>query len=113
MVWIVNLFLLVAVTAYAEPISGLNLGEFTGEKTGQLKWENNPFVQSVDAVGIQDLHLTAIVYRTDNAAALINGHILRKGQKMGNIQVVHIEPNRVVLRNQDGLFSLTLGGVGK
>lgn len=92
------------------PLSGVNLGEFDTTKPGQLKWENNPFVQTIESVGVQDLRLMAIVYRPDNAAALINGRVLKEGDRLGDNQVVHIEAKRVVMRNEDGIFSLTMSG---
>lgn len=94
----------------AEPLSGLNTGEFDTTKPGQLKWENNPFVQTLESIGVQDMRLTAIVYRPGSAAALINGRILKEGDRIGTSQVVHIEAKRVVMRNEDGIFSLSLGG---
>lgn len=99
--------------AFAEPLSGLNLGEFDTGKPGQLKWENNPFVQTLESVGVQDLKLTAIVYRPGNAAALINGRIMKEGDRIGANEVVHIEARRVVMRNEDGIYSLTMGGTSR
>ncbi len=109
----VLLMVLFSFPAPAEPLSGLNLGEFDTGKPGQLKWENNPFVQTLESVGMQDLHLTAIVYRPGNAAALINGRIMKEGDRIGSSQVVHIEARRVVMRNEDGIYSLTMTGTAK
>ncbi len=105
--------LLLSIPAFAEPLSGLNTGEFDTTKPGQLKWENNPFVQTIESVGVQDMKLTAIVYRPGSAAALINGRTMREGDRIGSSQVVHIESKRVVMRNEDGIYSLTLGGRGQ
>lgn len=117
MAWTSRIMLVVtmmmATPAIAEPLSGLNLGEFDTTKPGQLKWENNPFVQTLESVGVQDMRLTAIVYRPGSAAALINGRVMKEGDRLGNSQVIHIEAKRVVMRNEDGIFSLTLGGRGQ
>lgn len=118
MAWVNKILSLVIMLLFsrpllAEPLSGLNLGEFDSTKPGQLKWENNPFVQTLESVGVQDLHLTAIVYRPGNAAALINGRVMKEGDKVGSSQVMHIEAKRVVMRNEDGIYSLTLGAGGK
>lgn len=120
MVWInkVAFFLLMGapMLAFAQtpaPLSGLNTGEFDTTKPGQLKWENNPFVQTLESVGVQDMKLTAIVYRPGSAAALINGRTMREGDRIGSSQVVHIEAKRVVMRNEDGIYSLTIGGRGQ
>ncbi|PIR21194.1 MAG: hypothetical protein COV45_00170 [Deltaproteobacteria bacterium CG11_big_fil_rev_8_21_14_0_20_47_16] len=99
-----------AASKSAAPMSGLNLGEFDTSKPGQLKWENNPFVKTVESIGVQDMHLTAIVYRPGSAAALINDLVVKEGDHVGDSQVVHIEAKRVVMRNDDGIFSLTLSG---
>lgn len=95
------------------PLSGVNLGEFDTSKPGQLKWENNPFVQTTESVGVQDLHLMAIVYRPGSAAALVNGRVIKKGDRIGDNEVVHIEAKRVVMRNADGIFSLTMSGASR
>lgn len=95
------------------PLSGVNLGEFDTTKPGQLKWENNPFVQTTESVGVQDMRLMAIVYRPGNAAALINGRIMKEGDRIGDNLVVHVEAKRVVMRNADGIFSLTMHGASK
>lgn len=117
MVWInkllLGLMMAMATPAIAQPLSGLNLGEFDTTKPGQLKWENNPFVQTLESVGVQDMHLTAIVYRPGSAAALINGRVMKESDRIGSSQVIHIEAKRVVMRNEDGIFSLTLGGRGQ
>lgn len=117
MAWISKLLLgsivMMVSPAIAQPLSGLNLGEFDTTKPGQLKWENNPFVQTLESVGVQDMRLTAIVYRPGSAAALINNRVMKEGDRIGSSQVIHIEARRVVMRNEDGIFSLTLGGRGQ
>lgn len=100
-------------SAKSPPMSGMNLGEFDTGKPGQLKWENNPFVQTLESVGMQDMRLTAIVYRPGNAAALINGRIMKEGDRIGSSLVVHIEAKRVVMRNEDGIYSLSMTGSSK
>lgn len=101
------------VTPLSAPLSGVNLGEFDTTTPGQLKWENNPFVKTTESVGVQDMRLMAIVYRPGNAAALINGRIVKEGDRIGESQVVHVEAKRVVMRNSDGIFSLTMSGANQ
>lgn len=100
-------------TPLSAPLSGVNLGEFDTTTPGQLKWENNPFVKTTESVGVQDMRLMAIVYRPGNAAALINGRIVKEGDRIGENQVVHVEAKRVVMRNSDGIFSLTMSGANQ
>lgn len=102
-----------AVPDSSAPLSGVNLSEFDTTTPGQLKWENNPFVRTTESVGMQDMRLMAIVYRPGNAAALINGRIVKEGDRIGENQVVHVEAKRVVMRNSDGIFSLTMSGALK
>ena len=90
-------------------LSGVNTDDFQKPPNDQLRWEKNPFVQSVEEVGVHDLQLVAIVYRSsDEASCLINGKVLEKGEQIGGAEVVHIEEKQVVLRNESGLFRLTL-----
>lgn len=96
-----------------QPLSGLNLKGFESTESSALKWENNPFVKTTNAVGVQELALTAIVYKPGHAAILLNGHVLKEGERLGDVTVVHIEPSKVVLRSAGGLFSMNLGGVNK
>lgn len=93
-----------------EVLSGLNLEDFEKPADDGSKWQNNPFVQVVDEVSVADMQLTAIVYSENKAAALINGQILHEGDKIGFTIVAHIAKDRVVLRNESGIFNLVLKG---
>lgn len=93
-----------------EVLSGLNLEDFEKPADDSTKWQNNPFVQVVDEVSVMDMQLTAIVYSENKAAALINGQVLHDGDKIGLTEVVHIANDRVVLRNESGIFNLVLKG---
>ncbi|MDO8493739.1 MAG: hypothetical protein Q7S68_00170 [Deltaproteobacteria bacterium] len=89
-------------------LSGVNTEDFEQPPSDELRWEKNPFIQSTEALGIQDLQLTAIVYNPTDAACLINGKVLRKGERIGGAEILHIEQKQVVLRNENGLFRLAL-----
>lgn len=95
------------------PLSGINVEDFQKPKAGGLKWENNPFVQPVEGTSIHELVLTAIVHSEKDAAALINGQVVRVGDRIGLAEVVHITKKTVVLRNDNGIFSLPLKGSSK
>lgn len=103
-------FLLLASAALAASLSGLNMEDFQQEKTEGIQWKNNPFVQPIDEMSVHELNLAAIVYREGDAAVLISGQVLREGDKIGLSEVVHIEKKSVVLRNENGIFSLVLKG---
>lgn len=93
-----------------EVLSGLNLEDFEKPADEGSQWKNNPFVQVVDEVSVSDMQLTAIVYSEEKSAALINGQVLHDGDKLGLTEVVHIASDRVVLRNESGIFNLVLKG---
>lgn len=93
-----------------ETLSGLNLEDFEKPANAGSQWKNNPFVQVVDEVSVSDMQLTAIVYSEEKSAALINGQVLHDGDKLGLTEVVHIASDRVVLRNESGIFNLVLKG---
>jgi hypothetical protein len=93
--------------------SGLDLEGFEGgdrSKENGLLWRDNPFVEEVEDFSVTDLVLTGIVYGDVDRAALINDHPVRKGEKIGSHEVVEIEKNHVVLRNENGLFRLSFTG---
>ncbi len=102
--------LVLAQNADPEALSGLNLEDFDKPTDTGSQWKNNPFVQVVDEISVSDMQLTAIVYSEDKSAALINGQILHDGDKLGMTEVVHIANDRVVLRNESGIFNLVLKG---
>ena len=73
-----------------------------------MEWSKNPFVQPVGEVDISQMQLTAIVYAKGDAAALVNGETVRVGDRIGFSKITEIESNRVILRNDNGIFFLTL-----
>lgn len=93
-----------------KPLSGLNVEGLQEEKGKELRWKDNPFVQPVESLDVQDLHLTAVVQGEKEAACLINSEVLRVGEKIGFSEVIHIEKDHVVLRNENGIFGLSLKG---
>lgn len=91
--------------------SGLNLDDFESGTSGVQIWENNPFVKPTTDVSISDLELTGIIFGgPGKAAAIISDHVLFEGDKIGTSTLVGIERERVILRNEEGLFSLSLKG---
>ncbi len=101
------LFLICFSLQAARPLSGLNTKDFFDVQKTLTKWQNNPFIQRGDTAGIDELVLFAIVYNKDNAAALINNQIVKTGDKIGSLEVVSIEKQQVILRNENGVFKLS------
>ncbi|MFH1874379.1 MAG: hypothetical protein ABH859_04245 [Pseudomonadota bacterium] len=114
------LFLLVPVLAGTqqgqpntkEDLSGLDLGGFEQVAEDGIKWRNNPFIQPADDVALDELKLTGIVYNPDDAAVIINDRIIKKGEQIGFNTIVEITNDFVILRNETGLFRLSLGSGG-
>lgn len=88
------------------PLSGLNTQDFLDVTKKLLNWKDNPFIQRGEESTVDDLTLFAVVYNKNNAAALINNQIVRKGDKIGSFEVLSIEKQEVVLRNENGIFKL-------
>jgi hypothetical protein len=92
--------------AISMPLSGLNTTDFQASQQAQVQWKNNPFVQQTEGLGVHSLNLFAIVHGKNNAAALINDQIVKTGDKIGTAEIVSIEKQHVVLRNENGIFKL-------
>ena len=94
-------------------LSGLNYEDFEKGAVQKMVWKDNPFVQPADDVAVSDLRLTGIVYGETDAAAIINDRIVLEGEKIGFSEILDIERYRVILRNENGIFNLVLGGGAK
>lgn len=93
-------------------LSGLNVQGFEQKAEGKALWRNNPFIQPANDVAVSELDLSGIVYNDEAAAAIINGEIVKAGDKMGYNEIVAVEKEHVILRNENGLFRLSLRGGG-
>ncbi len=112
---IVILLLGLASFAHADqkPLSGLNIDEFDQKTATTSNWGNNPFVVPLNDVAISELKLTGIVYSDSNKGAIIGNQLVIIGDKIGSNEIVAIEKARVILRNENGLYSLAISGGGK
>jgi len=106
----VCLFSIANAEQKAKTLSGLNMQEFDTELDSNINWQSNPFVKPADQVPVSELKLTGIVYGGDESAAVIDNQIVRKGDKVGFSEVIAIEKTKVILRNENGLFSLSMKG---
>lgn len=95
-----------------QTLSGLNIEQFEERTDEPVSWTNNPFVQPADDVAVSELKLTGIVYSPEDSAAIINDTVVRLDDKIGYNEVVGIEKSAVVLRNENGIFRLSLKGGG-
>ena len=87
-------------------MSGVNSKDFNDAQKKPIVWKNNPFMQHLEDPGTDELTLLAIVYSEKKARALINDQIVKNGDEIGSFKVVSIQRQRVILRNENGIFSL-------
>lgn len=92
------------------PLSGLNLEDFqTGSEKNQ-EWSSNPFIKYGDNPQAKQMRLFGIVVGPNKAMALINSEVVQVGDKIGSSEIVSIERKKVILRNDDGIFQITMKG---
>jgi len=111
-------FAVFSCTAYAADVqapqtggvSGLNLKEFATSEQSKVQWANNPFIKPIDNVSVSELKLQGLVSSTLDEAALVNGEMVAQGDRIGSTEIVDVDGNRVVLRNGDGIFSISMKG---
>lgn len=93
-----------------EDISGKKLLELQKERA-KLAWGRNPFSTPKASKEFQktSLVLKGISLGKDKQAfAFINEDIVKKGDKVGNYEVVEIEKNKVLLQKDGQAFYITL-----
>lgn len=100
--------LLLSIAAFCEPRSGMNLEGFSGNNKQKTSGRHNPFSRAQEKVSVQSMRVSAIVYSDTQRAALISGKIVQVGDKIGASKVVEIERKHVTLRNQNGVFRLSI-----
>lgn len=85
-----------------KPLSNLNLEGFQETL--------DPFTAEEDNLGGKKPKLSMIVVGKKDAAALINGKMVRVKDRLGNSSVVSIKVGEVILKNTSGLTRLKLDG---
>lgn len=104
-------FLFADIKETSTPLSGLNLEDFKSTPDARSQeWGSNPFVKYGDNPQAKQMILYGIVHGPHKAMALINSEVVRVGDKIGSSEVVSIERGKVILRNDDGLFQITMRG---
>jgi hypothetical protein len=103
---VLGLFFICLSLHATRPLSGLNTKDFLSITENLLNWKDNPFIQRGEEASIEDLTLFAVIYNKNKAAALINNQIVKKGDRIGSFEVVSIQKQEVVLRNDNGIFKL-------
>jgi hypothetical protein len=86
---------------------GINLEDFNHHPTDD-GWEKNPFIKPLKEIRLEDLTLQAIIYHPENKAALINNQVLKEGVKIGDVEIIEIKPDHVMVKNNTGLFRLEI-----
>jgi len=90
---------------FAQSLSDINL-DWLERQEKYHQWGRDPFVipsaKGGEESGSGGLRLSAIIYRRNSGVAIINNHILRKGDRIDGKEVAQIFEDRVVLRDSSG-----------
>ena len=79
-------------------------------KSAHSSWGRDPFTLPKAPVDISvELKLKGIMWDRDNPLTIINGKVLKKGDKIGSNTVIDIKRDRVILSDGDREFELKLG----
>ncbi len=91
---------------FAQSLSDINL-DWLERQEKYHQWGRDPFVIPSAKAGEESgkeggLRLSAIIYRKNGGVAIINNHILRKGDRIDGKEVAQILEDRVILRDSSG-----------
>jgi hypothetical protein len=90
----------------AQSLSDVSL-DLLGRQEKYNQWGRDPFVlpsaRGGEESGLEGgLRLSAIIYRRNNGVAIINDHILRRGDRIDGEEIARILEDRVILRDSSG-----------
>lgn len=79
------------------------------KKRAELPWGRDPFVSEIDkGEQISELKLQGLSFRQDNVGfAFINNEIVKKGDKLGEYEIMEVFKDRVLLKKGSQSFYLT------
>jgi hypothetical protein len=100
-------FISTTLFSLTRPLSGLNTKDFLNIDKLGVEWKDNPFIHPQDNAGVDEMTLFAVVFSKKKSAALINDQIVKIGDKIGSSEVVDIQKQTVILRNESGIHSLS------
>lgn len=85
----------------------LGTGQKKRARSTFQEWDRNPFVlgQKQDALMVE-----GILWGDQDPKVMINGNILGNGEQLGNVTVIEIKPNTVILKGDKGEVELGPGG---
>jgi hypothetical protein len=84
----------------------LNTSQKKKARSTYTEWNHNPFVlgQKQEALMVE-----GILWDNQSPKVMINGNILGTGEKIGDVTVMDIKTNSVVLKDAEGEFELSPG----
>jgi len=82
-------------------VTALGLNIVRSQKSGTWRGPQPESMAGVAANGEEPLAVMGIMF-SDDPSALINNQVVKKGQMMGQFEVVEIRENAVVFRDPDG-----------
>ncbi|MEE8359451.1 MAG: hypothetical protein V3S04_00830 [Candidatus Omnitrophota bacterium] len=81
----------------------------TAKRTSFESWKRSPFIPTeVAAREVPTLALSGIFWDDDKATAIIDNEIVTVGDRIGDIVVVDIQKNTVMLNDGENDYKLTL-----
>ena len=93
---------------------GAFAANYTYERKGRdpfwpLVTASGKVLQGFDVATLEDIYLEGIIWDSQGGSiAMINGMILRKGDRIGDFEILKIEENSVLLQSEGGHHLLTL-----
>lgn len=103
----IAIFLVSSSLSATKLLSGLNTKDFLNINSLEIEWSHNPFIHPQNNIGVDEMTLFAIVYSKKKSAALINDQIVKVGDKIGSSEIVDIQKQTVILRNESGIHALS------
>lgn len=94
-----------------KPFNRKDNNEFTKLKV----WGRDPFVGTIrltefdsSSTDSSDFVLKGVIWKGDDAQVLIGNEILKKGDRVGNLEILEIEKDRVVCKKNGKIVTLLL-----
>jgi hypothetical protein len=91
---------------------GGNLYNLLEQQSKSIELKRDPFI-SVPIVSEKSLHpeisLTGILWDKAKPLAIIDGNVVKKGQRVGNKTIVEIKQDRVILSDGQIISEIRLG----
>jgi Tfp pilus assembly protein PilP len=103
-----------AISVNAQTVLDVDVKSFEEINKSEVShWGKDPFSPtktSMESLSVHDIQLNGVVYNSNEAYALIDGFMVKKGDMIGDFRVVSIKKDHVVFRKLDEVKTLHLAG---